>query len=109
MLSHNRILRTLSIIRHRMCFTSSRHPDKIFITDPPLSLPPPWPITTSRPTLASPSLQWKEAKDDDKTLPRVLSKLQNTLRSVHKRKVVWPSEESVSSKCVLYSVEILSV
>ena len=95
----NRILKTLSIVQRRMCLTSLRYPDKIFVSDPPP--PPPWPKTTSHPILASSSsLQWKESKRDNKTLTRVLSKLQNNLRSVHKRKIVWPSEESVSSKYV---------
>ena len=71
------------------------HPDKIFTTVPPP--PPPWPAPTSLSSCpTSPSLQWKEQKKSGlggKTLTRVLSNLQITLRSVHKRKISWPVEE----------------
>ena len=100
MLVHNRILKML----HRMCSTSLRCPDKIFSTG---TIPPPlWSKTTSTsssPKLApSSSMQWKESKPEDKTLRRVLSNLQKTLCSIHKRKIHWPSEESFSSKYVYF-------
>ncbi|KAJ3873483.1 hypothetical protein F5051DRAFT_419141 [Lentinula edodes] len=82
----------------RLYSTILRHPDKIFSTVflPPLS----WPATDSlspSPTETSSSLQWKESQLGDKTLTRILSNLQCTLRSVHKRKIYWPVEESRSS------------
>ena len=84
----------------RMCSMALRHPDKIFATV--LPPPQPWPAPTS-PSLSptcrtSSSLQWKESRLDDRTLTRVLSNLQGALRSVHKRKISWPIEESSSSK-----------
>ncbi len=92
----------------RMCSMALRHPDKIFTTV--LPPPPPWPVPNSlslSPTWrTSSSLQWKESGLDDKTLTRVLSYLQRTLRSVHKRKISWPVEESSSSKYVYLTTTI---
>ncbi|KAH7916633.1 hypothetical protein BJ138DRAFT_1139528 [Hygrophoropsis aurantiaca] len=90
-----RVLGMLSPILYRMCSTSLRQPNKIFAKVP---LPPlPWPKPTSPTCTNSSSVQWKEAKGNKKTLPRVLSHLQQTLRSVHRRKVAWPDEESIPS------------
>ncbi|TFK37015.1 hypothetical protein BDQ12DRAFT_736436 [Crucibulum laeve] len=83
-----------------MCSTSLRHPHQIF-SGVSVPSPPPWPAPTS-PSLSqtfttSSSLQWKESKDQNKKrVARVLSHLQRNLRSVHKRKVAWPAEESIS-------------
>jgi len=97
-----RALKTLSPIQYRMCSTSLVHPDQIFSKSVPYQ--PPWPKPTSLPSsltwTASSSLQWKESKVDDKTVARLLTRLQRALRSVHKRKVTWPIEESTSSKYV---------
>lgn len=76
------------------------HPDKIFANVPPL--PRPWTKSisplSSESSIVSPSLQWKQAEGYNKTLPRELLHLQQTLRSVHKRKVAWPIEESLLTK-----------
>jgi len=100
-----RALKTLPITQYRMSSTSLRYPDHIFDNPPPP--PPPWPESSSRPPnqirTASPSLQWKQSKSDERTLVRVLHNLQSTLRSVHKHKVVWPEEDGISSKCVFPS------
>ena len=93
-----------------LCSMALRHPDKIFTTF--LPPPPPWPAPNSLSlsptwrTSSESSLQWKESGPDDKTLTTVLSYLQRTLRSVHKRKISWPVEESSSSKYVYLTVTI---
>lgn len=76
---------------------SLMYPDKVFVNVPPLPRPWTMPISplSSQISSVSSSLQWKEAKEDDKTLTRVLSNLQHTLRLVHKRKITWPAEESI--------------
>lgn len=94
----------------RMRSTTLINPDKIFTTIPP---PPPWPATTLLPPSptwrASSSLQWKERGLGDKTLTRILSNLQCTLRSVHKRKIFWPVESSSSKYvCISYGDELVN-
>ncbi|KAJ3974805.1 hypothetical protein EV361DRAFT_597645 [Lentinula raphanica] len=62
-------------------------PDKIFTAAPPA---PPWPVVSPSSTWKPfPSVQWKESNT---TLPRVLFHLQTDLRSLHKRKILWPVE-----------------
>jgi hypothetical protein len=94
----------------RMCSMALRHPDKIFNTVLPLHH-----LGQQHLILClwrtSSLLQWKESELDDKTLMRVLSTgvisyLQRTLRSVHKRKISWPVEESSSSKYVYLIITI---
>ncbi|KAJ3825600.1 hypothetical protein F5878DRAFT_723879 [Lentinula raphanica] len=79
--------------------TTLKHPDNIFNVAPPP--PPPW-LTDAPfphiPTLrSSPSIQWNEFSTQRKTLRWTLSKLQNSLRSLHKRKILWPVERYDSS------------
>ncbi|CAL1707803.1 unnamed protein product [Somion occarium] len=78
--------------------TSLRHPDQIFSTPPPPL--PPWTGPVSpllKQSLTVSQLNWTKSSEDDRTLSRVLWFLQRTLRSVHKRKVTWPAEESIPS------------
>ncbi|KAI0091005.1 hypothetical protein BDY19DRAFT_991597 [Irpex rosettiformis] len=46
------------------------------------------------PPLRTPALWWKKCSPENSRLKTTLSKLANTLRSVHKRKVSWPADES---------------
>src|SRR6188768_3931628 len=91
-----RVLRTFPFIQYRMYSTSMIHPDRIFNNSPPS--PPPWSEPTSSSSnqtwTTSHSLRWKECEDDDRTLKPVLYALQQTLRSVHKHKIIWPVEET---------------
>ena len=107
-LTHDRSSPAAQLGSRSLRLMALRHPDKIFTTV--LPPPPPWPAPNSlslSPTWrTSSSLQWKEAGVDDKTLTRVLSYLQRTLRSVHKRKISWPVEESSSSKYVCLTITI---
>ncbi|TFK41411.1 hypothetical protein BDQ12DRAFT_733692 [Crucibulum laeve] len=78
---------------------SLRHPHRIF-SEAYVPGPPPWPApalpSSSQTFTASSSLQWKESKDPNKRVARLLSHLQRDLRFVYKRKVAWPTEESIS-------------
>ncbi|KAJ3767805.1 hypothetical protein FB446DRAFT_753756 [Lentinula raphanica] len=83
-------------------------PNKIFTISPPP--PPPWPASTSltlSPTQETSSFaQWKKS---NKTLYGVLSGLQNALRSLHKRKVLWPVENNDSASISTPSEYMLSI
>lgn len=81
-----------------MCSTSLTHPDQIFSRVVPS--PPPWPKPTPLLPQTASSLRWKALDDDNKTLTIVLLRLQRTLRYVHKRKIFWPVEETISSEYV---------
>ncbi|KAI0091631.1 hypothetical protein BDY19DRAFT_991317 [Irpex rosettiformis] len=79
---------------------SLKHPDQIFTISTSLSLP----LTRSalHPACSNQTslglepllLRWKECQPDDRSLSRVLRNLQQTLRSVHKRKILWPVNEA---------------
>ena len=71
--------------------TALEHPNEVFLTPPA----PPHPWTYSMPSPPSaPSLPWKTCNSRNIELSRVLSRLQLTLRSLHKHKVSWPADES---------------
>ncbi|CAL1712994.1 unnamed protein product [Somion occarium] len=97
-----RVLRILSLPQYRMSSTVStclRHPDHIFLDAPPP--PPPWIGSVSslqdQTSTISAQLEWTKSKEGDESLYRVLSRLQAALRSVHKRKMMWPAEECIPS------------
>ena len=100
-----RVLKILWTIHYRMSSTHSTsliYPDRIFSSVPPPPRHwPPKPILPSSQTLTVPiALQWQESKDDKIQTFRKLYPLQQTLRSVHKRKVSWPTDESNLSEYV---------
>ena len=89
--------------------TVLKHPNEVFLTPP--APPHPWtysmPSPPSGPSLPSPpsgpSLPWKTCNSQNIELSRVLSRLQLTLRSLHKHKVSWPADESWLSTYVRVS------
>jgi len=116
-LSMLRLYRLLHRPRLNYMSTHLISPHKVF--SKPLPSPPPWPkqiavlsdtkqatspqwrscLAISRHGSENPksscfSAQWKECNDDKRRLDWMVNRLATTLRSVHKRKINWPKNES---------------
>jgi len=81
------------------------HPDKIFSNVSRVPLPRPWPDVISPTPTIPVRFQWQES-EDNRALVIPLEDLQMALRSVHKRKVTWPADESYLSGYLYYFITV---
>ncbi|KAI0339229.1 hypothetical protein BDW22DRAFT_1361710 [Trametopsis cervina] len=94
------MLRTLKFIRVSHCralsalATVRKYPDRVLAG----SLPSPRPWATPSPARAltppATSIEWQRFEGEFTKLHKILRNFQTALRSVHKRKIIWPADES---------------